>query len=337
MTYVLTRTPYRISFFGGGSDYPEWYLKNGGAVLSSTIDKYCYISARELPKIAGTLHRIVWRHVEQVESLHDILHPAVREGMKHLNFTDATGLEIHYQGDLPARSGMGSSSTFAVGFLHALHRLRGEKPSAHSLALEAIHLERNLLKESVGSQDQVAAAHGGLNQIHFKSNGDIDVQPVEIPASTRETLNAHLLLFFTGRERTASKVANAIINNLDDRKDYIQRMQAMVGDGIALLKKGDIENFGKLLHEGWTLKKALSDQVSTSFIDVLYETARRNGAIGGKLLGAGQAGFMCFLVPPQKHDQVVTALGDLGTFVPAKLATAGSEVVYCSAESSPHQ
>jgi D-glycero-alpha-D-manno-heptose-7-phosphate kinase len=333
MTFVITRTPYRVSFFGGGSDYPEWYLKHGGAVLSSSIDKYCYITARHMPKFMGLTHRVVWRHVETVETLHDILHPAVREGLKFLGYDDSIGLEIHYQGDLPARSGMGSSSTFAVGLLHALRSVRGEKPGAHSLATEAIHLERNLLKDDVGSQDQMAAAHGGLNYIEFKTNGDIVVNPVNIPKPHFDTLNQHLLLFFTGRQRTASSVAQAVIRNLAERQAQVKRMQAMAKEGLDILQKGDIQAFGTLLDEAWALKRSISSQISTDFIDRIYQTARENGAWGGKLLGAGQSGFMCFVAPPSAHAALISKLNDIGTFVPFKLDVSGTQVVY-SANSS---
>jgi D-glycero-alpha-D-manno-heptose-7-phosphate kinase len=328
MTFVITRTPYRISFFGGGSDYPEWYLQHGGAVLSSTINKYCYITARHLPKIGGLVHRVVWRHVETVETLHDILHPAVREGMKYLSFDDSMGLEINYQGDLPARSGMGSSSTFAVGLINALRTVRGEKPDVHSLATDAIHLERNLLKDRVGSQDQTAAAYGGLNYIAFGTDGGIKVSPVKLSQQNFDKLNQHLMLFFTGRQRTASSVAEAVINNLSDRKTQVTRMQAMASEGLELLQNGDIAAFGQLLHEAWMLKRGISHHVSNEFIDRVYALARENGAWGGKLLGAGQAGFMCFVVPPEKRDQVSSVLNDIGTFVPFRLDTSGTQVVY---------
>lgn len=328
MSLVITRTPYRVSFFGGGSDYPEWYLKHGGAVLSSSIDKYCYITARHMPKIMGVAHRVVWRHVETVDTLHDILHPAVREGLKFLGFDDKIGLEIHYQGDLPARSGVGSSSTFAVGLLNALRNVRGESPTPYSLAQEAIHLERNLLRDGVGSQDQVAAAYGGLNYIEFKSSGEIDVHPVKLPKPIFDKLNSHLLLFFTGRQRTASTVAESVIRNLSKREDSIRRLQAMAKQGIDVLQNADMESFGALLHEAWALKRGISEHVSTSFIDRVYNLARENGAWGGKLLGAGQSGFMCFVVPPEKQEQVIAKLDDIGTFVPFKLDTSGSQVIY---------
>lgn len=328
MTFVITRTPYRISFFGGGSDYPEWYLKRGGAVLSSSINKYIYITARHLPKIGGVVHRIVWRHVETVETLHDILHPAVREGMKYLNFDDSQGFEINYQGDLPARSGMGSSSTFAVGLINALRTVRGEKPGVHSLVTDAMHLERDLLKDRVGSQDQTAAAYGGLNYIEFGTDGAISVRPVKLTKPHFDKLNQHLLLFFTGRQRTASSVAEAVIRNLNDRQAQVTRMQAMAAEGMGILQTGDMEAFGQLLHEAWILKRGISDQVSSEFIDRVYALAREQGAWGGKLLGAGQAGFMCFVVPPERQAQVIAKLDDIGTFVPFQLDTSGSQVVY---------
>jgi D-glycero-alpha-D-manno-heptose-7-phosphate kinase len=328
MTFVITRTPYRISFFGGGSDYPEWYLKHGGAVLSSSINKFVYITARHMPKIMGVAHRVVWRHVETVDTVHDILHPAVREGLKYLKFDDSKGLEIHYQGDLPARSGMGSSSTFAVGLMLALRTLRGEKPTAAELANEAIHLEREILKDRVGSQDQTAAAYGGLNYITFGTDGAINVNPVKLAKPTFDKLNDHLLLFFTGRQRTASNVAEAVVKSLADKHAQITRMREMAAEGVGVLERGDIETFGKLLHEAWILKRGISDQVSTDFIDRIYAIARENGAWGGKLLGAGQSGFMCFVVPPDRRKNLIDKLEDIGTHVAARLDTTGSEVVY---------
>ena len=335
MTFVITRTPYRISFFGGGSDYPEWYLQHGGAVLSSSINKFVYITARHMPKIMGVAHRIVWRHVETVDTVHDILHPAVREGLKYLHFDDSKGLEIHYQGDLPARSGMGSSSTFAVGLINALRTMRGEKPSAHDLTREAIHLEREILKDRVGSQDQTAAAYGGLNYISFGTDGEITVKPIKLAKPVFDKLNDHLLLFFTGRQRTASNVADAVVRNLADRKTQITRMTAMASEGIGILERGDIESFGRLLHDAWILKRGISDQVSSEFIDRVYAIGRESGAWGGKLLGAGQSGFMCFVVPPDKRAGLINKLEDIGTVVPFRLDTTGSEVVY-SANGDTH-
>lgn len=331
MTFVLTRTPYRISFFGGGSDYPDWYLKHGGAVLSSTMNKYCYISARHLPKVTGVVaHRIMWRHVETVETVHDILHPAVREGLKFLEFDDSVGIEITYQGDLPARAGVGSSSTFAVGLLNALRTMRGEKPTVHDLATEAIHLERNILHDNVGSQDQLAAAYGGLNYIEFRQDGKLEVQKIQLPKQYFENLNGHLLLFFTGRQRTASKIAESVIRNIDKRGDQIRRLMEMAKEGFDMLTSNDIEAFGHLLDESWTLKRQISDQVSNEFVDRIYQLARDNGAWGGKLLGAGQSGFMCFVAPPDRHPQIVNSLTDIGSFVSFRLDTHGTEVVYSS-------
>lgn len=334
MTFVMTRTPYRISFFGGGSDYPTWYLKRGGAVLSTTVNKYCYITVRHLPRIGGNVHRVVWRHVESVDTVHDILHPAVREGLKFLGYDDSIGLEVHYQGDLPARAGMGSSSSFAVGLINALRALRGETPSKSKLLEDAIYLERELLKDNVGSQDQTAAAYGGLNHIVFNTDGSIAVNPLSLEPGVIDRLNEHLLLFFTGRQRTASSVADSVIRGLGNREEQVSRLQRMVDDGVAFLKSGDIESFGNLLHDAWTIKKSISDQVSSEFVDRVYKVARANGVLGGKLLGAGQAGFMCFIVEPAKREQVIKSLSDMGTFVPVKLSDSFSEVVYSLHESS---
>ena len=198
---IVSRTPYRMSFFGGGTDYPQWYLKEGGAVLSTTIDKYCYISCRYLPPFFNIKHRVVWSHIETVNTISEILHPAVREGLRYLEFDDSVGLEIHHQGDLPARSGIGSSSSFSVGLIHALTALQGQTIEKHEIALRAIELEQDRLKEHVGSQDQMAAAHGGLNVIRFDRSGDIQVEPVAAPSSRVQELQSRLVLLYAGDEQ----------------------------------------------------------------------------------------------------------------------------------------
>ncbi|MEW6272299.1 MAG: kinase [Thermodesulfobacteriota bacterium] len=325
---IITRTPFRLSFLGGGTDYPAWYRREGGAVLSTTIDKYCYLTVRHLPPFFTTRHRVVWSHVETVATIAEILHPAVREGLKLLGFDDATGVEIHHQADLPARAGMGSSSSFAVGLIKALTSLRGQMIAKHDLALRAIHLEREVLHENVGSQDQVAAAYGGLNLIEFRRDDEIRVDPVPLPPARLEELQAHLVLVFTGTSRLASAVAADVVANLDARRDALLRMRAMVDQGLAILTgNGDLEPFGRLLHEAWALKRSLSALVSGSSVDELYARALRGGAIGGKLLGAGSSGFMCFFVPPQRRAGLLRALAS-HLHVPFAFESEGSRVIH---------
>ena len=327
MLMAISRTPYRVSFFGGGTDYPAWYRKHGGAVLSMAVNKYCYISGRHLPPFFGIRHRIVWSHIETVGAISEILHPAVRTGLQALGFDDEEGVELHHQGDLPARSGIGSSSAFAVGLINVLHAMRGKSVSPRELALAAIDLEQNQLKENVGCQDQVASAFGGLNVIRFETDGSIGVNPVDLPDDRRSGLEKWLMLFYTGSSRISSDFAKKLIENIDVNTSHLQRMGAMVPQAVDLLRAGDMEQFGRLLHESWTLKRQLTHDTSTSTIDRIYDDALRAGAIGGKLLGAGGTGFMVFVVSPDRQSAVRRALSHLIT-VPIAVDFAGSTIVY---------
>lgn len=308
MSIVISRTPYRVSFFGGGSDYPEWYLREGGAVLSTSIDKYCYITARHLPPFFGVRHRIVWKHIEQVNTISEILHPAVREGLKHFGFDDQVGMELHYQGDLPARSGVGSSSSFSVGLINALLTLRGERLSQREIALKSVEFEQHVLKEPVGSQDQMAAAIGGLNVFRFRTDGTIEVEPVVLPRERQRAVEAKLMLFYTGVSRLGAQVAKDVIENLAAKQAVVRTMVTMVEQGRDVLQAGALDDFGRMLHETWLLKRSVSSQISTTLVDDIYETARGAGALGGKLLGAGNSGFMLFYVPEERQAAVAHAL-----------------------------
>ncbi len=331
---ILTRTPYRISFFGGGTDYPDWYLKEGGSVLSTTIDKYCYISCRVLPSFFDVKHRVVWSHIEAVNSISEILHPAVREGLRLLGFDDAIGLEIHHQGDLPARAGMGSSGAFAVGLIRALMALRGQPVAKHELALRAIELEQVSLRENVGSQDQVAAAHGGLNRIDFETSGRIQVTPQRVDPERLCALQSRLMLYYTGTSRLASEVARTVIQNLGQRTQELRVLREMVDEAESLLAgRADLDGFGKLLHEGWMLKRKLSAAVSNPKVDGIYETALRQGAVGGKLLGAGASGFMLFYVPLERQPAVAAALAGL-LRVPFCFEDGGATLIYADTDPS---
>ena len=332
---IISRTPFRISFVGGGTDYPQWYLKEGGAVLSTTIDKYCYISCRYLPPFFDIKHRVVWSHIETVGSISEILHPAVREGLKYLNFDDSEGLEIHHQGDLPAGSGTGSSSSFSVGLINALLGLKGMTIGKHELALKAIELEQNWLKESVGAQDQVAAAQGGLNVIRFGKSGEIEVQPIQADRQRIDSLQSKLMLFYAGANRLSSELAQKIIDNIPARERNLRQMCELVDRAATVLEgDGDLDEFGYLMHENWMLKRELSNAVSTDAIDAIYDTAINSGALGGKLMGAGGTGFMVFYVREEHQDAVHNSLSNY-LHAPFKFENKGSVLVYSSSEISP--
>lgn len=327
---IITRTPYRISFFGGGTDYPGWYRSHGGAVLSTTIDKYCHISCRYLPPFFDTRYRVVYSKIENCHELDHIAHPAVREGLRFMDITQ--GVEIHHDGDLPARSGMGSSSSFVVGLLHGLHALKGQMPNKRQLALESIHLEQEVMQERVGSQDQVSVAHGGLNHIVFLPNGEISIRPVTIGASRMRELNSHLMLFYTGIKRTASDVAASYVDNMDARKRQLRIMKDLVDEAITVLcGGGSLHGFGELLHEGWLAKRSLSALVSNARVETIYDQARAAGAIGGKLLGAGGGGFMLLFVEPDRQASVREALPHL-IQVPFEFESFGSQIIFFNPE-----
>lgn len=323
---IITRTPFRISFFGGGTDYPGWYREHGGTVLATTIDKYCYITCRHLPPFFEHKHRIVYSHIENVRHNDDIEHPAVRAVFNWANVVD--GLEIHHDGDLPARSGLGSSSAFTVGLVHALYGIRGQMISQDALAQDAINIEQNIIGENVGSQDQVSAAYGGFNCINFHRDDSFDVAPVILPVHRREELRDHLMLCFTGFSRIADKIAKSKIDNLKNRETELKLMREMVYEAIAILgdSKVSIDEFGKLLDLSWKYKRSLSDQVSTPEIDEIYDAAMRAGAIGGKILGAGGGGFMLLFAKPEKHAAIRACLRDL-VHVTFNFDDSGSRVV----------
>jgi D-glycero-alpha-D-manno-heptose-7-phosphate kinase len=332
MFMAISRTPYRVSFFGGGTDYPEWYLKNGGAVISMAINRYCYIVGRHLPPFFGIRHRVVWSHIETVNAISEILHPAVRAGLETMGYSDEQGVEIHHQGDLPARSGIGSSSAFAVGLINVLHAMRGSSLNRRDLANAAIRLERETLNETVGCQDQVASAYGGLNVIRFGTDGAIDVLPLDLSGESQSKLENWLMLFYSGTTRLSSALSKQLVSNFDRNAEHLGRMHAMVDQGTKLLRQGQMEDFGRLLDESWRLKRGLAENVSTAGIDKVYEDAIAAGALGGKLLGAGGAGFMAFIVPPERQAAVRASLAHL-LYVPAGIDFTGSTIVYRQQES----
>ena len=325
---VISRTPYRISFFGGGTDYPGWYRQNGGAVLGTAIDKYCFITCRYLPPFFEHRLRLVYSKIEDCQRAADIQHPVVRTVLSMLGVE--RGLEIHHDGDLPARSGMGSSSAFTVGFLHAVYALMGRLTSQHQLASESIHVEQDLIGETVGSQDQVFAAYGGFNCIEFKRDDSFQVRRLTLSKDRLEELNGSLMLFYTGLRRTASEVAASYVTDIEARAKQLTRMREMVDEGMKILAGNDsLDGFGDLLDEAWRLKRSLSGVVSNTQVDEVYAEARQAGARGGKLLGAGGGGFLVFYVPPGCRQQVKERLRGL-LWVPFRFDTGGSQIIFYS-------
>ena len=323
---IISRTPYRISFFGGGTDYPSWYRIHGGQVIATTIDKYCYISARYLPPFFDHNFRVVYSRIENCRTVDEIEHPAVRECLKYLNVEQ--GLEIHHDGDLPARAGLGSSSSFVVGLLHALHALQGTIPTKEQLAHEAIDMEQTRLREIVGSQDQVLAAHGGCHRIEFLPNDEIRLTPLTLHRDRLDELNSHLMLFFTGIKRTAGTIAQTYVRDVTRVEQQLRTIRSMVDEGFRILAEGeDLAGFGRLLHEGWRAKRSLSQQVSTTVVDEIYEEALRAGVIGGKLIGAGGGGFMLLFARPSDQERIRERLRKL-VHVPFRFEHGGSRVVY---------
>lgn len=323
---IISRTPLRASFFGGGTDYPLWYRENGGSVLATTIDKYCHITCRFLPPFFEHRSRVVYSKIEYVQANEDIQHPAVRAALKHFNISD--GVEVHYDADLPSRTGLGSSSSFVVGMLHALAALTQKTLTKRQLAEAAIHIEQEVLKETVGCQDQIMASYGGLNRLDFLPNDQFRVTPLTLQSERVDQLEHSLLLFFTGFSRTASEIAKEQIDQMDEKRLELFRIRELVEEGISILSgKDDLDRFGALLDESWKLKRTLSSKVSTSVIDEIYEEARRAGAIGGKLLGAGGGGFMLIFARPEDQLSIVERLKQL-LLVPFRFERNGSQIIH---------
>lgn len=323
---IITRTPYRVSLFGGGTDYPKWYLEHGGAVLGMAIDRYCYISLRQLPPFFAHRHRIVYSRIENVQNISEIEHPAVRAVFQETGI-DA-GMELHHDGDLPARSGLGSSSSFTVGLLNAIYALSGRMVTKRFLAEEAIRIEQHVIKENVGSQDQVWAAYGGFNRVDFDKGGSFSVQPVIIPKERERELLGNFMLFFTGLSRYATEIAKDKIANLDKKAGHLHKMHAMVDQAQAILTDpdADLRQIGHMLHDGWRLKRELAGSVSSEVIDAIYQAGCDAGATGGKILGAGGGGFILFFVEPHKQQAVRERLHNL-IEVGINVDHAGSSVV----------
>lgn len=328
---VICRTPLRISFFGGGTDYPVWYREHEGAVISATINKYSYITARWLPPYFDYKHRIRYYQQEQTTTIDEIKHPSVRECARFLNVQD--GLEIVHNADVPARAGLGSSSAFTVGMLHAIYTLQNLMPTKRQLAMEAIHVEQELIGEAVGSQDQTAAAFGGLNRIQFNRVREIDVDPIIIPSDRLNKLQENLLLVFTGFSRIASEVALTQIANTPQKTNELLAMRQLCDEALSYLTSPSqsLDDFGYLLNEQWLIKRSLAKQISNPKIDEIYEVGLKHGALGGKLLGAGGGGFMIFYVPLPFHAAIKEGL-NRNMFIPFRFEFTGSKIVYFSHE-----
>ena len=327
---IITRTPFRISFFGGGTDYPIYYKEHGGAVLSTTINKYCYITCRYLPPFFDHKFRIRYSRKEETQIIDDIVHPSVRECLKYMGVEK--GVEIVHTGDIPALSGIGSSSSFTVGLLNALYALRGEVVTKRRLAFDAIHVEQDLIGEPVGSQDQTAAAFGGFNHIEFGGRKEgIFVQTVPVTEEKLDYLQSCLLFYFTGFPRYASEVSKEQIVQTPKKFKELNVMKEMVDEAINILN-GPIEGlneFGKLLHESWMIKRNLTKLISNDSIDDMYQAAIGAGAIGGKLCGAGGGGFILLFVPPENQVKVKEKMKEL-LLVPMRFENLGSHLVFYS-------
>jgi D-glycero-alpha-D-manno-heptose-7-phosphate kinase len=333
---IITSTPLRISFFGGGTDYPVWYREHGGSVLSTTINKSCYISCRRLPPFFEYHSRISYSKVENVASNGAIEHPSARACLQFLNIDE--GVEIHHVADLPARTGLGTSSAFTVGLLLALYALKNQMRDKHTLTADAIHVEQDLLQEAVGAQDQASAAHGGLNRIDFGKDGTIDVRRIMASPGRLADLEQHMALYFTGFSRIASEIAQEQLRVTPQKKQELEAMLQLVDEAQSILAddKRPIADFGRLLHDGWQIKRSLTSKISNSSIDEIYEAGLSAGAIGGKLLGAGGGGFMLFFVDPARKEELSAKLRKL-LCVPFSFSSRGSQVIHYEPEEEYEQ
>ncbi len=326
---IITKTPFRMSFFGGGTDMEEFFKENGGSVLSTTFDKYCYVNVRHLPRFFDYSTELSYSRTERVTNIEDIKHPAIRNAMHMLDMHE---IRLTYEADLPARSGLGTSSSFAVGMLNAFYALKGKYADKKRLADEAIYLERELCQEAGGWQDQIAASFGGLNRINFNADG-YEVLPVIISPERKQQLNENLMMFFTGFTRFSSEIQKANAQRKKDKTAQLKEMLALVDEAEHVLvdKKRDLDEFGKLLDHTWRLKRQTGAAVSTDSIDGLYEKGIQAGALGGKLLGAGGGGFLVFYVQPEKQEEVRKAMQDL-MYIPFRFEDGGTRVIHYTPE-----
>ena len=324
---VISRTPFRVSFFGGGTDYPVWYKKHGGAVIATSINKYCYVTCRVLPPFFKYNYRIRYTKQEHKKKIDQIKHPSVRECLKYLNFDK--GIEMQHNADLPAMSGLGSSSAFTVGYLNSLYALQGQMVDKKKLAMDAIYVEQKMIREAVGSQDQTTAAFGGLNKIEFCGRDEINVTPIIMDPKRLDRLQDNLLLFYTGIVRQASSFALTQIGATRKKVKELKGMMKLVDCAFKILSDGrcPIDDFGKLLDDSWKIKRGLTRKISNGKIDSIYECAKKSGALGGKLLGAGGGGFMLFYAKSEDQPKIKLALKKL-LHVPFRFENYGSQIIY---------
>ncbi len=327
---IITKTPFRMSFFGGGTDMESFFKEYGGAVLSTTFDKYCYVNVRHLPRFFDYSTELAYSKTERVTDVEQIQHPAIRNAMKMLDMYE---IRLTYEADLPARSGLGTSSSFAVGMLNAFYALKGKYADKKKLADEAIYLERVLCNEAGGWQDQIAASFGGMNRINFNMDGTYDVKPIIIHPDRKKQLNDNLLMFFTGFTRFSSEMQEANKAGYSEKVKQLQHMYSLVDEAEKVLedKHSDLDDFGRLLDATWRLKRQTGGAITTNSIDDLYEKGINAGALGGKLLGAGGGGFLLFYVQPEKQDSVMNAMKDL-LYVPFKFEDGGTCVIHYTPE-----
>lgn len=327
---IITKTPFRMSFFGGGTDMESFFREYGGAVLSTTFDKYCYVNVRHLPRFFDYNTELSYSKTERVTDVEQIQHPAIRNAMKMLNMYE---IRLTYEADLPARSGLGTSSSFAVGMLNAFYCLKGKYADKKKLAEKAIYLERVLCEEAGGWQDQIAASFGGMNRIDFNKDGTYDVRPIIIHPDRKKLLNDNLLMFFTGFTRFSSEMQKVNQTGYDEKIKQLQQMYALVDDAEKVLedKHSDLDDFGRLLDTTWRLKRQTGGAITTNSIDALYEKGISSGALGGKLLGAGGGGFLVFYVQPEKKKAVMEAMKEL-LYVPFRFEDGGTRVIHYSPE-----
>ncbi len=327
---IITKTPFRMSFFGGGTDMENYFIENGGAVLTTTFDKYCYVNVRHLPRFFEYSTELTYSKTERVKDTNDIQHPAIREAMKMLDMHE---IRLTYEADLPARSGLGTSSSFAVGMLNAFYALKGKYADKKKLADEAIYLERVLCNEVGGWQDQIAASYGGFNRINFGPNG-YEVLPIIISPERKRKLNKNLMMFFTGFTRFSSDVQKAnAADSSEEKREMLGKMYELVDEAEKILVDNtrDLDDFGRLLDVTWKLKRRTGGAVSTESIDDLYERGITAGALGGKLLGAGGGGFLIFYVQPEKQDNVKQVMKDL-MYIPFEFENEGTRIIHYSPE-----
>ena len=325
---IVSRTPFRISFFGGGTDFPIWYKKYGGSVISTTIDKYCYINLRKLPPFFNYKYSIRYREREIVNSINQIKHPSVKHCFKAF-LSERDNLEIVHHADLPDRSGIGSSSSFTVGLLNCIFNYKNIKKSKLQLALSAIDLEQNKIKENVGSQDQIAASFGGLNKINFSNEKKVDIKKIILSAKNFNKLNNSLVLFFTGFSRNSSEVTSHFLKNMKNNQTQLNEISQITKEAFNVfqLKNLSIKKLGFYLNESWKIKRNLSNKVTNEIIDNIYQKGMMHGAYGGKLLGAGSGGFVCFAVEPSKKKKFISNFKNL-LHIPIKLENSGSKIIY---------